>query len=69
MPEPKIKVEVELTLDEHEALKKLCAQKELSTTALIRQALRLYQLHSVRASGELPELPPKRCPDWPNFRQ
>ena len=37
-----------LTDAEMSALEELCAKKELSKTALLRQALRLYQLVEVR---------------------
>ncbi len=37
-----------LTEPEMEALEKLCKQKDLSKTAIIRQALKLYQMVDVR---------------------
>jgi len=42
-----------LTAAEMEALESLCAQKDLSKTAVMRQALRLYQMVDLRiADGE-----------------
>lgn len=42
-----------LTEAEMEALERLCKQKDLSKTAVIRQALKLYQLVDVRlAQGD-----------------
>jgi hypothetical protein len=37
-----------LTEPEMAALEELCAEKDMSKTAVLRQALRLYQLVSVR---------------------
>lgn len=42
-----------LTAAEMEALEELCTRKELSKTAVVRQALRLYQTVDTRlAAGE-----------------
>ncbi len=42
-----------LTAAEMQALEELCARKELSKTAVVRQALRLYQAVDTRlAAGE-----------------
>ncbi len=40
-----------LTNTEMVALEALCAQEDISKTALIRKALRLYQLVQVRVEG------------------
>lgn len=55
-----------LSVNEMEALERLCEEKSISKTALIRQALRLYQsVHSQLGQGyniyaENPQLERKR---------
>lgn len=46
--EKKKTMTLNLTNAEMQALKELCSKKDLSKTALIRQALRLYQVIEVR---------------------
>jgi hypothetical protein len=53
MPSDKKTMTLNLTEAEMEALEKLSQQKDLSKTAVLRQALRLYQLVDNRmAQGE-----------------
>lgn len=53
MPGEKKTMTLNLTEAEMDALEKLSAEKELSKTAVLRQALRLYQLIDNRiAQGE-----------------
>jgi predicted transcriptional regulator len=42
---------VNLSDAEMRALEKICEQKDLSKTAVVRQALRLYQLVNARIAG------------------
>jgi len=42
---------VNLSDAEMRALEKICEQKDLSKTAVVRQALRLYQLVDARIAG------------------
>ncbi len=49
MPDRKT-MTLNLTEPEMEALEKLCRQKDLSKTAVMRQALKLYQLVDARLS-------------------
>jgi predicted transcriptional regulator len=42
---------VNLSDAEMRALEKICEQKDLSRTAVVRQALRLYQLVDARIAG------------------
>jgi predicted transcriptional regulator len=42
---------VNLSEAEMRALEEICAQKDLSKTAVVRQALRLYQLVNARIAG------------------
>jgi hypothetical protein len=48
MTTPKKAMTLNLTDQEMAVLEKMCDKKELSKTALIRQALRLYQLVDTR---------------------
>lgn len=42
---------INLSESDMQALEQLCAEKELSKTAVVRQALRLYQLVNVKVAG------------------
>lgn len=53
MSESKKTMTLNLTEREMQALEELCRRKELTKTAVIRQALRLYQMVDARlAAGE-----------------
>jgi hypothetical protein len=53
---------------EMRALEALCEQKDLSRTAVIRQALRLYQLVDARLARRLTSRRPTRLLNRPNER-
>lgn len=57
---PKLPIIIYLTQPEIAALEELSKKKDLSTSGVIRQALRLYQLIDAN-DGKLPELPSKGC--------
>lgn len=65
---PRVVPEFPITEDEYRVLKELCKQQDLTQSALLRQALRMYQLIDHRMkSGYTMEFLDKEGKPYPTF--